>query len=94
MPVNLISDRFGHDLAGFRRACEDLGGSPVGMADAAYVFQILPRIPVTVLLWTGDCEFDAEAKLLFDRTIGSHLPLDVIFGLAMEICARLSRARL
>jgi hypothetical protein len=59
------------------------------MADAAFAFSITPRIPVAVLLWEGDTEFPAEAKLLFDRTIAEQLPPDVIFSLAVEICNRL-----
>lgn len=61
------------------------------MADAAYVFKITPNIPVAVLLWLGDEDFGAEAKLLFDRTIGMHLPLDIIFALAVEVCREISK---
>jgi hypothetical protein len=56
------------------------------MADAAFSFSITPRIPVAVLLWVGDDEFESEAKLLFDKTIVQHLPLDIIYALAVEIC--------
>ena len=47
-------------------------------------------IPVAVLLWRGDDEFPAQAKLLFDKTITEHLALDIIFGLTVEICLALS----
>ena len=60
------------------------------MADQAYSFRIAPRTPVAVLLWEGDNEFPAESKLLFDRTIVEHLALDIIFGLTVEICTRVS----
>ena len=89
LPAPMIADRFGEDLAAFKTACEKLGGAPQPMADAAYSFLILPRVPVAVLLWRGDDEFPPEAKLLFDRTIALHLPLDVIFALAQEVCSRL-----
>lgn len=61
------------------------------MGDAAYRFSFLPRVQVAVVLWRGDEEFGAEARLLFDRTIGEHLPLDVIFSLASEVCDRISK---
>ncbi len=86
IPGNMIAKRFGDDLEGFRQTCISLGGTPLDMADAAYAFAIVPSIPVAVLLWRGDDEFPAEAKLLFDRTITEHLALDIIFGLAVEIC--------
>ncbi len=56
------------------------------MADAAFSFQITPNIPVAVLLWLGDEEFGSQANLLFDKTISQHLPLDIIYALAVEVC--------
>ncbi len=93
VPARLIAERFTEDIDGFRAACEELGGAPVDLADAAYSFRFLPRVPVAVLFWRADEEFDAEARLLFDRTISEHLPIDVIFGLSEEVCFRLARAR-
>lgn len=90
LPVHLITEKFGQDPDGFRKACKNLQGTPLDMADAASSFLILPRLPVAVLFWAADSEFDAEARILFDRTISSHLPLDVIFGLSMEICGRIN----
>ena len=91
VPVHLFAEKFGEDLGGFRAVCEKLGGSPIQMGDAAYSFKILPRIPLAVILWEKDDEFEAEAKLLFDKTIQNHLPIDVIFGLAQEVCQRIKR---
>ncbi len=93
IPTGLIANRFGEDLDGFRVACEAQGGTATDLGDVAYVIRVLPRVPVAVLLWGGDDEFGAEAKLLFDRTIGEHLPLDVIFGLATELCSRIATPR-
>ena len=62
------------------------------MADSAYVFRIVPRVSASVLLWRRDDEFDAEAKILFDRTISDHLPMDVIFGLTVELFTRIAGA--
>lgn len=91
IPANLVAQRFGSDLEGFCRACELLKGSAVdGHADASYRFRILPRVPVEVLFWAADEEFEAQAQLLFDRTVHAHLPLDVVFGIGLEVCARLA----
>ncbi len=88
IPTKMIAKKFGHDLEGFRQTCLDLGGSPLDMADAAFSFTIVPAVPVAVLLWKGDEEFPAEAKLLFDKTITEHMALDIIFGLTVEICSK------
>ena len=64
------------------------------MGDAAFKFQILPRIPVIVAFWYADDEFDASAKLLMDKTIEDHLPLDVIFGMGLELYSRIVGSQL
>jgi len=86
IPTNLIAKRFGEDIDRFKRACENLKGIPLEMADAAFLFHITPTIPVAVLFWQGDEDFPSEAKLLFDRTIEQHLPLDIIYALSVEVC--------
>jgi len=88
IPAHLIEMKYGNNLKGFSDACIQEGGMTLDMADAAYSFRIAPRIPVAVLLWQGDDEFPAESKLLFDRSIGEHLALDVIFALAVEVCSK------
>ena len=84
-----LAGRFGRDLDGFRAACLALDGEPLAMGDAAYRFQVLPRVPAAAVLWSADDEFDASAKLLMDSTISLHLPLDVIFGMALELLGAL-----
>ena len=91
IPGHLIQNRYKDDVAAFSDACEQLSGTPLSMADAAYSFRIAPRIPVAVLLWRGDEEFPAEAKLLFDKSIGDHLAPDIIFALAVVVCLRLAK---
>ena len=90
IPLYLIADRFGNDLQGFKNVCLKLGGEPIDMADAAFQFRVTRRVPVTILIWKGDEEFQPESKILFDRTISDHFPLDVIFALSREICDRIS----
>lgn len=90
IPTERISERFDSRIDDFKDRCENLGGTPLNMADAAYSFEITPRIPVAVLFWDGDDEFPAESKLLFDRSIEKHLALDIIYALAVGICDRLA----
>lgn len=91
IPTSRISKTFGNDLPSFITTCENLGGEQLDMADAAFRFQITPDIPVVVLYWIGDEDFPAEAKLLFDRSMSTLMPLDVVFSLAVEVCERLKR---
>ena len=62
------------------------------MGDAAFRFLITERLPVVVLYWQGDDDFPPEARMLFDRSICRLLAPDVVFALAVEICARIGRS--
>ena len=91
IPTSLITRRCQNDLAAFKNRCEQLGGSPIDMGDAAYRFQITPRIPVLVVYWMGDEDFPADARLLYDKTIIEHLPTDIVFALAVSVCNRIGK---
>ena len=93
IPGNLITSRFGNDIDAFKKESKKLNGISLDMADAAFSFEITPAIPVAVLYFMGDEDFPSEAKLLFDRTIGLHLTLDIIFALAVEICNTLGTTK-
>lgn len=93
IPTDLITARFNNDIDRFNTRCEQLQGVPLSLADAAWGFTITPRLPVAALYWRGDDEFPAEAKILFDASIGSCLAADVVYALAVGICDRLGREK-
>jgi hypothetical protein len=75
------------------RAAELLGGEPLpGMADRAWWFAALPKVPVALLWWDADDEFPARADLLFDSTASSHLPTDGCAVLGSWLTQALIRA--
>lgn len=90
LPVNLVAEGFKAKTEEFHTRCRDLGGQVLGMADAAYAFPLLPSIPAAVLFWEADEMFGADTRLLFDRTISDHLPLDIIYALGVTLCRVLS----
>ncbi len=90
IPAYLIEKRYGDNVNVFCDVCEQLGGTPLDMADKAFSFKIAPRIPVAILLWKGDDEFPAESKMLFDRSIIEHLALDIVFSLAVGVCTKIA----
>ncbi|MBW2660320.1 MAG: DUF3786 domain-containing protein, partial [Deltaproteobacteria bacterium] len=61
IPTEMICNRFHNDIGAFKKRCEQLHGTAIDMGDAAFTFRIAPRIPVTVLYWTGDEDFSPEA---------------------------------
>jgi len=79
--LNPLEMRFGEDLEGFKRAAEGLGGTPLPMADAAYMLKVFPKVPLYVLLWEQDEEFEARVSVLFDQSVEAHFAADAIWGL-------------
>ncbi len=71
---------FGRDQKKFLSAGEKLNGTVKKLGDAAIYLPVLPRIPVTLILWEEDDEFPAEVTVNFDSTISCHLPLDIIWA--------------
>ncbi len=86
-----LLQRFGHDPEALARAAAVLGGRPAGMADHSYAFALLPRLPIAVLLWEGDDEFEPELHLLYDTTAGNYLPTEDLAVIARYFTACLLR---
>jgi len=87
----LLAEKLGANLDGFRRAAESLGGSPLDLANAAYRFQAFPRLAVAVLLWEGDEDFPAQARILFDAHAGHYLPTEDLAGIGDWLAHHLIR---
>ena len=84
-----LLERYGHDLNGFKQTAEYLRGSARDMADAAYRLLPFPRVPLYFLLWEGDAEFNAQIKVLFDRSIEKSLAADAIWALVNRVSTAL-----
>lgn len=73
-------------------AAPKLGGERVeGLADAAARFQVLPMVPVTLLVWGGDDEFPPDGKILFDKNISHYLTTEDVAWAAGAVVYRLMR---
>ena len=56
---------FGFKLAGFKAACEKIGGQAVKHGDAGFEFQLVPGYRMQILMWEGDDEFPPNAQILY-----------------------------
>lgn len=83
LPLERITHRFAHDIPGFTRRGEEMGGERLDYADASVRLFPFPRVPVVILQWKSDEEFSARCDLLFDSTCDKHLPPDIIWSTAM-----------
>jgi len=95
----LLAQRYGSDVAGFRRAAAALGGTTLDAApggglappDAFFRFQALPRLAVAVQLWEGDEEFPGRVSVLFDAHAGHYLPTEDLSGIGDWLAHKLVR---
>lgn len=78
MPTDKIAEAFGKSPQQLCEAGEGLGGRRVQYGDGAIELHLLPRIPVTIIVWAADEEFPARASILFDQTAGDHIALDAL----------------
>jgi hypothetical protein len=79
--VNPISKVFSSNPKGFKKALLSLNGKEVGYGDIAFTVNVLPRIPLTYVLWLTDEELNGSANILFDSSVSSHLPTEDITAL-------------
>jgi len=77
---------FGKDREKFLSAGKKLNGAARALGDAAICLPVLPRVPVTLILWEKDDEFPPDITVNFDSTISRHLPLDIIWAVMNVVC--------
>lgn len=83
LPLDALAAKYATRPEAFLAAGAALGGTSAAHGDAAIALSPLPKVPTTVILWTADDEFPARADLLFDATGPRHLPLDILWSVAM-----------
>jgi hypothetical protein len=78
--VERLADAFGSDPQLLHKTGRVLNAVPRAYGDAAIELSVLPRIPVTLVVWAADEEFPARASILLDRTAVVQLPIDALFA--------------
>jgi hypothetical protein len=82
LPTGKLEEAFGKSPEQLYEASERLGAKRREFGDASIELYALPRVPLTIVIWRSDEEFEARASILFDQTAGSQLPLDALGALA------------
>jgi hypothetical protein len=83
LPLDIVAKKYAKDKSAFIGQGEHLGGKPAKYGDASIQLFPLPKVPVVLALWLEDEEFPARADILFDSTCDLHLPMDVLWSIAM-----------
>jgi hypothetical protein len=90
LQIEELINLFGKDPEAFLKTGKKLGGSEILYGDYGFALEVFPKVPLAYILWKGDEEFPPRIKVLFDSTIESHLPLDIIWCMVAETSRRLT----
>jgi len=80
LPTEKLEKVFGEHPEALHQIAKQFGAKVREFGDASIEFTVLPRIPLTVVVWKGDEEFRARASILFDQTAAAQLPLDALLA--------------
>lgn len=83
LPLVKVAARYGGDRSSFLERGRLLGGFEVEYGDSAVHLHPVPRVPMVLILWEGDEEFEPRASLLIDSAAGDFLAPDILWGLSM-----------
>ena len=83
LPLNKMADRYGNDIDGFVTTGRRLGGTRCDYGDMSIRLLPFPRVPVVIIVWSGDQEFPPKSSLLLDSSCVSQIPVDIVWSTAM-----------
>jgi hypothetical protein len=87
LPTGKLEEVFGHDPHSIYSAATAVKGKKASYGDASIKVFVLPRLPLTFVIWGSDDEFDSRASILFDKTATLQLPLDAL-GAAVTLATK------
>ena len=78
LPTEKLEKSFGQHPELLYQITEQFGAIRCEFGDASIKLYVLPRLPVTIIIWRSDDEFPGRASILFDQTASAQLPLDAL----------------
>ncbi|MCD6585400.1 MAG: DUF3786 domain-containing protein [Desulfobacteraceae bacterium] len=87
--INPLKKVFGKNITGLTTAAPKINGKPIDIGDAAFEFRVFPKVPLQMIIYEGDDEFEPEANILFDSTAGAFLSPEDAAWLAGMVVYRL-----
>mgnify|MGYP001042940107 CR=1 FL=1 len=93
----VLARQFGDALEAFSRCAMQVPGcqgeGATVAAPMAWVFRVLPLVPLAVAAWPGDEDVPTSYRLLFDAAVPHHLSTEGCALLGSMLTRRLVRAR-
>ena len=85
IPMDMVAAAFGDDREKLLDIGKELGGLRREYGDVSIELLPFRRVPMTIVVWAGDEDFPAKASLLCDSTCTLHMPIDVLWAVAMMV---------
>jgi len=92
LPTKKLEQAFGNRPEALHRISARFDAERCEFGDASIRLYVLPRLPLTIVIWRQCEEFDARASILFDQTAASQLPLDALLAAANLTVEALAKA--
>ena len=73
-----------------RRACEAMGGTPLGKGDVSYCIPLYRDLSFMFSFWNSDDEFPASANILFDKNSLLYMHYETLWYCLGLIFSRIS----
>ena len=80
LPTQKLEEAFGDCPQALHQISVQFNAKRLEFGDASIELDVLPRLPLTFVIWKRDEEFAARASILFDQTAAAHLPLDALLA--------------
>jgi hypothetical protein len=92
LPTEKIEKAFGRRPEALSEIAEQFDAEKCEFGDASIRLNVLPRVPITIIIWQAYEQFGARASILFDQTAAVHMPLDAL-GAAVNLAVeKMSKA--
>ncbi len=89
--VKPLEDNFGKEPHRLVEVSEALGGIETDYGDTAVTLNPFSRVPLTIVLWHGDEEFEPKGNIIFDASITDYLSTEDITVVSEIIAWKLVR---
>ncbi len=80
LPFEQLTQAFGDKPQLLYKAGQTIGAKKCDIADACIELAVLPKVPLTLVIWAGDDEFEPRSSILFDKTAAEQMPLDALMA--------------
>jgi hypothetical protein len=78
LPTKKLEEAFGTNPELLLKIYERFDAKKCEFGDASITLNVLPRLPLTIVIWRRCEEFEARVSILFDQNAANLMPLDAL----------------